>query len=533
VVDRVRFEPLTPSPDATVTLHGTGDYRGALDVGRDPAGGLAVVNQLGLEDYVKGISEVPNAWPLEALKAQAIAARTYALRDMSLKVATAAKAAGADICATDACQVYAGVAKERQEGGANWAEAVRQTAGQVVLYKGAPINAKYSSSNGGRSVAGGYPYLRAVDDPDDAASPLHRWRSTLALSDAAAALGLAGTIDRVTHTADAVVVDWHSADGTQGQAPFPTADFRAKLNVLPPPLGLPKTVPSFRFTTATDPAGNTLTIDGAGWGHGVGLSQWGAYGKARRGLKATDILAAYYSGLRPTALPANQLPATIRVAVALARPEVTAGGAEGSPARFRVLDGAGKPLAVSASGAWRVVPEGKAVRVIPPAGQDQPPAVHALAVDPAAPAPSTPMKVRFHLSAPAVVKLTLTDPAGAPLATLAPRLVDAGEISEAVPLPATPGRYVLTVSADAGGGRTAAAPLNVDVAAPAPRPAASDGDTQDGRPVLHPVLARFRAEPRARTLAPLALLSLGGTAMAGVLVALSPVRRRGRRDKLV
>ena len=77
--------------------------------------------------------------------------------------------AGADICATDSCQVYAGVAKEQQQGGSGWSAAVHATSGQVVLYNGTPIFAEYSDSNGGRTVAGSFPYLKSVSDPDDAA----------------------------------------------------------------------------------------------------------------------------------------------------------------------------------------------------------------------------------------------------------------------------------------------------------------------------------------------------------------------------
>src|SRR2546421_12653350 len=84
---------------------------------------------------------------------------------------------------------------------------------------------------------------------------------------------------------------------------------------LPIPEALPRASPSDRFGLAS--SGDTVPVDGGGYGHGVGMSQWGAYGKARRGMRAADILAAYYGGLRPTTLPAGQLPATIKVALAV------------------------------------------------------------------------------------------------------------------------------------------------------------------------------------------------------------------------
>ena len=125
--------------------------------------GVSIVNHVGFEDYLKGIAEMPSKWPAEALRAQAIAARTYALHVMGTG------SLGGQICASEACQVYAGLAKETAPGGANWAAAVDATRGQVVLHGGKPILAKYSSSNGGTSVDGGKPYLKAQPDPDDAA----------------------------------------------------------------------------------------------------------------------------------------------------------------------------------------------------------------------------------------------------------------------------------------------------------------------------------------------------------------------------
>src|SRR2546423_15648517 len=113
---------------------------------------------------------MPAGWPMEGLKAQAIAARTYALNQL---------AAGRQLCATEACQVYAGLAKERSQGGDNWAAAVAATAGQVVLYRNKPILAMYSSSDGGQTVAGSQPYLRAARDPDDGVSPLSQWQASL------------------------------------------------------------------------------------------------------------------------------------------------------------------------------------------------------------------------------------------------------------------------------------------------------------------------------------------------------------------
>ncbi|MDQ1444366.1 MAG: stage sporulation protein [Acidimicrobiaceae bacterium] len=494
LVSQARIEPLDGGRGAVGVL-GVGAFRGALDIVPAPGGGVAVVNQVGLEDYVRGLAEVPATWPAEALKAQAIAARTYALHELALdpQVATAARGVGAQICATDACQVYAGVAKEVDPDGAasfpNWAAAVADTAGQVVEFQGQPINAKYSSSNGGRSVGGGRPYLKPVDDPDDRFSPLHHWRSQLSSTDVAAALGLGGTLDAVSRVGDLLAVDWHGADGGHDRLTIAASDFRTRVNgVVPAPPDLPRAVPSARFSPGLDVATGTVVLDGGGWGHGIGMSQWGAYGKALRGLKAPDILAAYYGGLRPAKVDPARLPATIRVAVDLGRPEAQM--ADG--ARFRVLDGSGHALAVAASGPWRFVPEGKGVRVVPPPGQDGVPAVQALAVDPAAPTATAPVTVRFRLSAPALVRVTVADEAGAlPPVALEPGLLDAGESAQALPPPTRAGRYVVTVAADAGGGRTASVPVPVEIR---PAPAAS---SIGPRPVEGPAILAVLDRPMA------------------------------------
>ena len=121
-------------------------YRGALEIFGNTRRTLTVVNELPLEEYLRGV--VPNELnpaafgQLEALKAQAVAARTYIHRNMGQY-----KNEGYDICATDACQVYFGVLTED----ALATQAVMDTRGIVATYEGRPINALYSSTCGGRT----------------------------------------------------------------------------------------------------------------------------------------------------------------------------------------------------------------------------------------------------------------------------------------------------------------------------------------------------------------------------------------------
>ena len=466
-VDRVRFEPLEPG--AVLSVQGIGDYRGVIDVVRGGAG-VAVINELPVEDYLLGISEVPASWPAEAQKAQAIAARTYAHHEIQNKVVTEARAVGANLCATDSCQVYTGLTKERADGGANWAAAVRATAGQVLVYQGKPILAKYSSSNGGQTVAGGKPYLRSIKDPDDAASPLNRWQSFVPLSSLQGLFALGGPAVDARRVGDTVVIGWRAepAEGTEPppepsvvEHQVPAADFRTTVNgALPAPAGLPLAVPSVRYDLASD--GVNAIASGRGWGHGIGMSQWGAFGKAMRGMKAPDILAAYYAGLRPVTPAAGQLPSAVRVLVGS-----QAGASVAAAGRFRVLDGKGQPLALVADGTWQVLTgTGRNVRVVAPGAQAQPPSVEPLGFEPAAPRPGVPARMRFRLSAPAAVRVTVQTPGGAEAVATAATLQEAGIHEVAIPAASAPGDGVVTIAAEAGVGRTTTLPVAFTVAVP-------------------------------------------------------------------
>jgi len=137
------------SPPATARLQvDDRTYRGFLEVFGNARNTFTIVNELPLEDYLLGV--VPNELSpatfgqLEALKAQAVAARTYAIRNMGQY-----KLEGYDICNTDACQVYFGAGTEDPLA----TQAVRETRGMIATYNGQPINALYSSTCGGRTEA--------------------------------------------------------------------------------------------------------------------------------------------------------------------------------------------------------------------------------------------------------------------------------------------------------------------------------------------------------------------------------------------
>ena len=165
---------LRPGKKAPLGLDGR-SYRGKLEL--VPQGGfLRAVNVLPLESYLQGVvaGEMPFTWPVEALKAQAVAARSYAL-------ASILKGKPYDLYSDVRSQVYLGVGGEKPA----TTKAVADTAGQVVMYGGKIATTYYYSSSGGKTASAAdvfgfsVPYLASRPDPWDKASPYHRWGPVL------------------------------------------------------------------------------------------------------------------------------------------------------------------------------------------------------------------------------------------------------------------------------------------------------------------------------------------------------------------
>ena len=162
--------PLTFTSTQPVLI-GTTPYRGRLGVSSDGKA-LRVIDTIGLESYLKGVvpAEMPSSWPVEALKAQAVAARSYAL-------ANTTRGRAFDLYGDTRDQVYGGVKAEN----AATSAAVDATKSQVVLYDGKVADTLFFSTSGGRTASAAeamgsaVPYLVPVADPYDAASPYHTW----------------------------------------------------------------------------------------------------------------------------------------------------------------------------------------------------------------------------------------------------------------------------------------------------------------------------------------------------------------------
>jgi SpoIID/LytB domain protein len=450
--------------------------------------GALLVNDLDIDDYVAGVAEMPTRWHPEALKAQAVAARTYAWYSIRLGTFTSY-----DICATVACQVFRGAdVVLGSSTGERWRQAVDETSGEVLVDEGGlPILARYFSTSGGRTYPnevvfpndGPRPYLVGTEDPADSVSPYHRWRAVFSRAEFDEILGRGETLGRVTPVADiervgsihdpTAQVRVTGEDGTTAEVS--ARDLREFVSRVAPDAfperfpgpradrlrSLPDTMPSTRYEfEVTD---DEVVVHGRGWGHGVGLGQYGALGRAEQGESYEDILAAYYDGLRPTTSP--DLPARVRVGTDVAD-EVSIRG----DGPVRVVAG-GEVVLERALGAWTATRDGDGWRLTPPDGHDDP-----LEVAATRPAPGLGVDdavvVETEVNKPVLLHLEVADADGGTVLRRGLGVAEPGRHAatwryddtdgRAVPS----GRYTLTLVAEDAAGERGGTPHEVTVERP-------------------------------------------------------------------
>lgn len=266
-------------------------YRGQLTVAGDKDF-LMVIDEIPLETYIAGIinNEISSKWPKDAVKAQAVVARTYAAYQMKKR-----GNAAYHIDASTMGQVYKGAAAE--DAAAN--DAVRATAGEILVYNDAPALTVYHSNAGGMTEdsaavwGSAYPYLRSVDSPYDEAAPKYSWEFVVTAASFMDALRKGGyrlgepaavTLQDVTASgrARSLVI----SDGQGGAVAMSGEVLRKTLGY--------ENIRSTIFEVAR--GADAFIFRGRGNGHGVGLSQWGAKGMAAAGYSYKEILRHYYPG---------------------------------------------------------------------------------------------------------------------------------------------------------------------------------------------------------------------------------------------
>ena len=261
---------------------------------------ILVVNVLGIEKYLSSVvgSEMPTRWPIEALKAQAIASRTYALKEKGNYLY--------DIDSTQKNQVYNGLESRTYK----TRRAVRGTRSLVLTYDNKLINALFHSSSGGITEnsqdvwKNKYPYLSSVRDFDKN-NPKLRWKKKFSEEELKNLFPNIGGIKdiEIINLSDTGRVKKVRILGNYGTKKMSGIDLRKRMN-------LNSTLMRFKFLSddnKNNTLGKSLIVFGKGHGHGVGMSQWGAKTMARRGLSAQKILKHFFRGVQVKPFRKNYL----------------------------------------------------------------------------------------------------------------------------------------------------------------------------------------------------------------------------------
>lgn len=268
------------------------DYRGSAKI-ITKNGKLTLVNLIDAEDYLAGVvpEEMPSSWHEEALKAQAVAARTYALQNRGRH-----EADGFDLCSSTHCQQYLGMKSETQAA----TKALEATRGEVLVYQGQLIEAFFHTDSGGMTensedVWGSHlPYLRAAEEAEKYTKA---WKNTFNAERVASLVSRQGGKDigelkeiRLSSIKLGKPAKDRSASGRVKEAVFVGRKGQVAIsgNDLRSLLGLRSTM--FNMVLKH----KEVLVEGYGWGHGLGMSQWGAKALAERNKTYSEILFHYY-----------------------------------------------------------------------------------------------------------------------------------------------------------------------------------------------------------------------------------------------
>lgn len=249
------------------------------------------VVELRLEDYVAGVvaGEMPERFPAEAQKAQAVAARSYAL---TRKIEAHAAGRDWDIRNGVLAQVFA------HDPGPAARRAAEATAGEVLSHGMEPVEAYFHAACGGTTEGGlaalgrDLPYLAPVQCGRCGGAPGVRWSLRVPAGELGAAAGLGGAASsaRVASRSETGRVASVELHGGGRRVTLAGADLRQRLGF--------SRLPSLAFEVREERG--AVVLDGRGRGHGAGLCQWGAAGLAREGSGYREILLRYYPGTEIT-----------------------------------------------------------------------------------------------------------------------------------------------------------------------------------------------------------------------------------------
>lgn len=342
----VKVSPVVANGKTAAIQYKGKKYRGDILLQSMAESDVTVINELSLDEYLYGVvaSEMSPSWPLEALKAQAVAARNYAIATMGKH-----NSQGFDLCSGEHCQAYKGMEKENS----NIIQAVDATCGKILAYEGKAITAFFHSTSGGHTEDSENiwgtrtEYIRGVDDPYSMGSPNDNWVLDMNKSEISEKLAKANAdvgeiIDiRILEVSQYGRVLCLEIKGTKDTKTFEKEKVRSILGTT--------TLKSIWYKLKTDAdifvngsmleparqgrassmyvisAGGTTkigssprkinvkgmndfkayntvpaiyTFEGKGYGHGLGMSQYGAKGMAEAGNNYIEILEHYYKGAK-------------------------------------------------------------------------------------------------------------------------------------------------------------------------------------------------------------------------------------------
>lgn len=282
---------------------GTTRYRGGMEF-RVENGALLAINELNIEDYLRGVvpREMPAGWPEEALKAQAVAARNYALQRVE-----ATRGSSYNVSNDRLSQVYGGYDAESPA----TSRAVDATRGLVMEYGDRLITAFFHSCSGGSTEnaediwGNPVPYIRGREDPYDKNDRYYDWRVEYTADQLAVQLrsyddgydfAEIDDLEELARTSSGLRVEKMAVTGTDSGG-------RSVRTVIAPAdkvrfaLGLRSAMFTLNKVYDQNRKLSGVVISGNGWGHGLGMSQWGARGMAEQGYNFQDILQYYYTGI--------------------------------------------------------------------------------------------------------------------------------------------------------------------------------------------------------------------------------------------
>ena len=264
-------------------------FRGRINLIVKPNGKILVVNESGVEDYLRGIlcNEVAPWWPMDALKSQAIIARSYGLYQKQFP-----KDKYFDLTSDIYSQVYGGKSSERWRTN----RAVDLTRGRILTYQGKLFPTYYHATCGGHTEDASKLWnvdlvpLKGVVCNFCVHSPHYKWQAKMSLQDISSKLILKGF--RIQEISGIEIIGYDGSGRISGLEiksqdkgfPVSAKDFRQALG--------PNIIRSANFTSRID--SGAVHFEGLGWGHGVGLCQWGMQEMAREGSKYEQILKYYF-----------------------------------------------------------------------------------------------------------------------------------------------------------------------------------------------------------------------------------------------